>query len=259
MSHDAKRIKRMIIELFGPSGAGKTTLTYALSDALQRSGHRVQLVVSSRPAERPAGDDVVTSARARISRAMAPVSRAAKILSAMPLLQNAQGDDTGSRLMALLPPRNVVWAIRYRRYLAQLCRSWAEARSSGAVVIFDQAYLTALCSLVILARPAGRTTLAQGLNLLPKPDLLVRLDAPRELLESRLRERLDRQGRFERLFEFDLKTNLRQIDVADDVTAMLHEQGRSMVHISSLDIESLQSAVRTITGETAMTAGALPA
>ena len=42
----------MIIELFGPPAAGKTTLAHALATALEKNGFDVQLIVSSRPAER---------------------------------------------------------------------------------------------------------------------------------------------------------------------------------------------------------------
>jgi len=255
MSHEAKRNKQMIIEFFGPSGVGKTTLTYALSDALQASGHSVQLVVSSRPAERRTDDHHRAAASARFSRVLAPLSRAAKIVDALSTLQDARSDETSIQLMKLLTPRSTFWTIRYKRYLTQLYRSWSEARSSSSIVIFDQAYLTALCALALLAKPADRAVLEHGLSLLPKPDLLVRLDAPRALLELRLRERLQQQGMFERLFEFDLQTNLQQIDVADEVTGLLHEQGRPMIHISSVDTGSLQAAIKAIMREADMMAG----
>ena len=61
----------------------------------------------------------------------------------------------------------------------------------------------------------------RGLELIPRPNLLVRLDAPREILEARLRARLGRQGAVERLFEFDLQTSLQQIDTTNDVAQML--------------------------------------
>jgi RecA/RadA recombinase len=41
----------MIIELFGPPAAGKTTLAHALMTALEKTGFDIQLTVSSRPAE----------------------------------------------------------------------------------------------------------------------------------------------------------------------------------------------------------------
>jgi adenylate kinase family enzyme len=42
----------MIIELFGPPGAGKTTFARALAARLRERGHTVDLILSQRPAER---------------------------------------------------------------------------------------------------------------------------------------------------------------------------------------------------------------
>ncbi len=42
----------MIIELFGPPGAGKTTFARALTDRLRESGHLAELRLSYRPTER---------------------------------------------------------------------------------------------------------------------------------------------------------------------------------------------------------------
>ena len=42
----------MIIELFGPPAVGKTTLAHALATELEKNGFDIQLIMSSRPAER---------------------------------------------------------------------------------------------------------------------------------------------------------------------------------------------------------------
>ena len=41
----------MIVELFGPSGVGKTTLSHALASVLHTYGYPVELVSSARPSE----------------------------------------------------------------------------------------------------------------------------------------------------------------------------------------------------------------
>jgi hypothetical protein len=123
------------------------------------------------------------------------------------------------------------------------------ASTSDRIVIFDQGFLTALCSMALVARSVDRSVMVRGLALIPRPNLLVRLDAPRETLEARLRARLGRQGALERLFEFDLQTNLRQIETTSDVADMLQEQGGRMMHVSSLDHRLLEKAIDRIVRE----------
>jgi thymidylate kinase len=241
----------MIIELFGPPAAGKTTLAHALATALEKNGFDVQLIASSRPAER--GSIQVDSTRAlswcRIALA-APLSRAAKLVSAAPvLLAGARSDELSASLMDLLPPRSLLWSVRYRRFLSLLSRSWKMASTSERIVIFDQGFLTALCSMALLARSVDRSVIVRGLALIPRPNLLIRLDAPRETLEARLRARLGRQGALERLFEFDLQTNLQQIETTNEVAHVLQEQGGRMIHVNSLDRRLLEKAVDRIMRE----------
>jgi thymidylate kinase len=243
------KVQTMIVELFGPPAVGKTTVAHALAAALRKNGCDVRLIVSSRPAERTPTEPGRTIGFARCRTAIAaPLSRAAKLISAISaLLPASRGGDTGALLLDLLPPRNLLWSVRYRRYLSGLCHSWRMAREFDGVVIIDQGFATALCSLALLTPSADRHMVARGLDLIPKPDLLIRLDAPKEVLEARLRKRLARQGLFERLFEFDLETSLRQIEVTDELTKMLQEQGRPVTHVNCLDL--LESRVDRIMHE----------
>ncbi len=241
----------MIIELFGPPAAGKTTLARALATALERNGFDVQLIESSRPAEGGSIEVERTRGLSWYGTALAaPLGRAAKLVSAAPvLLAGARSDELAASLMKLLPPRTLLWSVRYRRFLSLLSRSWKIASTSDRIVIFDQGFLTALSSMALLARSVDRSIIVRGLALIPRPNLLIRLDAPRETLEARLRSRLRRQGAVERLFEFDLQTSLQQIETTSQVADMLQEQGGHMMHVSSLDRRELEKAVDRIVRE----------
>jgi len=238
----------MIIELFGPPAAGKTTLAHALAKALEKNGFDAQLIASSRPAE---GGSIQVERMQGLSwceTALAnPLSRAAKAVSAAPiLLTGLRTDELTASLMNLLPPRTLLRSVRCHRFLSLLSRSWKMASASDRIVVFDQGFLTALCSMALFARFVDRSIIARGLALIPRPNLLVRLDAPRATLEARLRSRLARQGAVERLFEFDLQTNLRQVETIREVADMLQEQGRRMMHVNSLDRRLLEDAVERI-------------
>jgi thymidylate kinase len=241
----------MIIELFGPPAVGKTTLAHALATELEKNGFDIQLIMSSRPAERGSIQVESTRALSRWKTALAaPLSRTAKLVGAGPvLLAGARSDELTASLMDLLPPRTLLWSVRYRRFLFLLSRSWMRASTSDRIVIFDQGFLTALCSMALLARHVDRSVIVRGLALIPRPNLLVRLDAPREILEARLRVRLGRQGAVERLFELDLQTSLQQIDTTNDVARTLEEQGGHMIHVTSLDRGLLEKAVDRIVRE----------
>jgi hypothetical protein len=84
------------------------------------------------------------------------------------------------------------------------------------------------------------------LNAAPKPDLLIRLDVPRDVLKARLRERERQQGVLERLFEFDLKRNLQSIQVLDRLHDILCAHGEPIACASSLDASSLSDSVKKI-------------
>jgi energy-coupling factor transporter ATP-binding protein EcfA2 len=241
----------MIIELFGPPAAGKTTLARALAVALEKNSSRVQLIESSRPSERASSLIESTRALSLCGTALAaPLSRAAKLVSAAPfLLAGSRTDELTASLMELLPPRTLLRSVRCRRFLSLLCRSWKFASASDGIVIFDQGFVTALCSMAVFARFVDRSIVARALALIPCPNLLIRVDAPRGILEARLHSRLGSLGAIERLFEFDLQTNLRQIETIGEVACMLQKQGRRMMHVSSLDRSLLEEAVDRIVRE----------
>lgn len=249
-----RNVRPMIIELFGPPAAGKTTLAHALATALEKNGFDVQLVTSSRPAERGSVKVETYRALSWFRTALGhPLSRAAKLLSAAPvLLASARSDELTARLMDLLPARSVWSSVRFRRFLFLLSRSWKKARAHDRIVIFDQGFMTLLCSMALRARSVDRNIIMRGLALIPRPHLLVLLDAPTETLQARLRARLGRQCAIERWFEFDLQTSLQQIGMTSEVSHMLQQQGSHMLRVSSLDHRLLEIAVDRIVREIKM-------
>jgi hypothetical protein len=75
---------------------------------------------------------------------------------------------------------------------------------------------------------------------------LIRIDAPRGTLESRLRDRERHQSAIERLFELDLETNLDSMRIVDHLDDLLWRQGRSAIAATSLDWHSLRESLERI-------------
>jgi deoxyadenosine/deoxycytidine kinase len=88
--------------------------------------------------------------------------------------------------------------------------------------------------------------ISAALDAIPKSDLLVHIHAPAETLETRLLERERLGGRFERLLEFDLATNLRSLAIVDCLSELLLKRGRQIMTASSLDQHSLDEAAEQV-------------
>lgn len=238
----------MIVELFGPPGVGKTTFAVALASFLRQQGQAVDPVMSYRPAEQ---------ARARPAReagqALASVRRVARPVGEMMAAAAHLAGETAdaapaAELMRLLPPRSIVWSIRLRQYLVRLSHSWQVAAASRNIVLFDQAFVQAVGSLALLGRPQDPAQVARALDAIPQADLLIRLDAPRDVLAARLGERQRRQGMLERLLELDLRTNLASISIIGDLHAQLHARGRCVTSVDSAGHGTLQAGVERAGG-----------
>jgi thymidylate kinase len=237
----------MIIELFGPAGSGKTTLAHALAAHLREAGHTVEAILSCRPDEHHlfpltgAKHQTIATVLSRILRPFTELMTLAR----NPLATSSKAR-TAVDLIAMMPPHTIISALKLGQYILRLCRSWDRAATADHIVLFDQAFVQALWCLAVLARAADEAQIADALSVAPRSDLLIRLDAPRELLETRLNDRLRLQNRLERLFEFDLKVNLDSTGIFDQLYNLVRKRGQSVIKISSTDGRSLHNAVGAI-------------
>jgi thymidylate kinase len=246
----------MIIELFGPPAAGKTTFARALAARLRERGHTVDLILSQRPAEglpheiRSATDLVTPQISPMIRRLTRPFAEILTMLRYPFTIPHDVG--MALKLIKILPPSNALWLLRLAQYVSRLSRARFQTSNAGHIVLFDQAFVQAVCSLVLLSGVVDELLISNALDAIPKSDLLVRLDAPTEILKARLRDRQRLGSRLERLLELDLATSLRSLAIADCLHELLRKGGRQIMNAASLDQHSLNEAVERI--ETQITA-----
>lgn len=238
----------MIIELYGPPGAGKTTFAHALTKRLRDNGHSIELMLSYRPAEVRSTSVQWPSRPARPRTAVVPQRLSRPVLEVLSIVRHpyalAQNVRPAADLMRMVPPRNMTAAVRLSQYILRLSHSWHRASASSHIVLFDQAFVQFICSLVLLSRSPDGSLIADALDAAPRSDLAIRLDAPREVLAARLKDRDRRQSSLERLFELDLETNLKSIEIIDELHRLLTKQNRPVVIINSLNQQSLSEGVK---------------
>src|SRR5207244_2704866 len=133
----------MIIELFGPPGAGKTTFGRTLAARLRERGHTVDLILSHRPAERsPHQSRSASDLRARqISPMILRLARPFAEMLEMARHPSTISQDVGTALtlIKMLRPPNPLWSLRLAQYMSRLSRAWFQASYAGHIVLFDQA------------------------------------------------------------------------------------------------------------------------
>src|SRR5258708_37784387 len=171
----------MIIELFGPPGAGKPTCARALTARLRERGHLAELRLSYRPTERLPVLDPCGAAAGRYRNVV--IHRLSRPLVEMLTIArhpfaNSRDVKTAVHLVRLLPPTHIFASIKNSQYISRLSHSWYEKSRTAPIVLFDQRFVHAVCSLALRAGVANDTPIADALDYVPKSALLIPLDAP---------------------------------------------------------------------------------
>lgn len=221
--------ERTAIEMFGPPGAGKTTLARALAADLALHGLPVHLAISARPEESSAGP----------SSALA--SRLSKLGSAVS--QIIRNDPVAEALLQQMPLPRWSASLRRRRYIASLARYAAV----DGVVVQDQGYLCAIAGLALDSNRSDGRVVAQALSVIPLPDIAVRLCVSPDICGIRLGQRHAKQGLAARVLERSPADTKGLEDIFAAIDAALQKRNVSVLQVSGRDQSSLQSAVALIT------------
>ncbi len=149
----------------------------------------------------------------------------------------------------------MIWSIRLQQYLLRLAHAWRLATEAEQIILFDQGFLQALCSLVVLGGLVDKERIALAVALLPAPDMVIHLTAPVRVLEERLHERNAHQGRLERLLELDMRANLDFVPVIEGVCELLRLREQSILRADCTDDATLRTEVARITRKVLMMGG----
>jgi hypothetical protein len=117
------------------------------------------------------------------------------------------------------------------------------------LVIFDQAFIQAVCSLALFNGAADQRSLKKALDLIPKSDLAIRLEAPQDVLKARLQDRIRLESFAERLFEADINLNLQMGDVIEQVSQLLELRGFRIIKLDVCNRGSFDAALDRVEKE----------
>lgn len=234
----------MIVETFGPPGAGKTTFSRALALRLRNRGYTVDLVLTL-----PRLKSELLS-RGGLLPAIVRITNALYLTLSLlfrPRL-NAQGLRLAQDLLRLMPPKSPVWWIRLSQYILRFCCVWKSSHRTDHIVLFDQGFVQAVCTLALFSE-ADHKTITQAIRMRSEPDVLIRFDAPTDILERRLQQRLSNRSYVERWFEPDVEVFLRAKPITDYVGRLLTAENHRMICVNSLDQTAMLKALDEVEKE----------
>ncbi|TRC71360.1 AAA family ATPase [Mesorhizobium sp. WSM4307] len=230
----------MIIELFGPPGAGKTTLLRGLCQGMAKYDINVKTVNGYRLIEYGSAQEDGPEVRHGIGRIGKKIATSGPVL-----LSTLPKDGVAARLLASIPLRSRTWSWRMKVDITLLCESWRQAQQSEGYFIFEEGLIQALCALVVLARNPSIDVVRDCLAFMPRPDLLIQLDAPQETLRRRLMDRHAQQPLLEvLLFELGVDRGLRQADISREIGKCLRQDGWPLIQVNGAEPHDLDKIIR---------------